>query len=329
MLLIFADDLTGALDAAAPFAGRGLATEVAIGLDGVPAALADAPAVLSVNLGCRDGDADEAGQRTRSLLALVPADTILFKKVDSRLKGHIAVEMDAMSYRHALVAPAIPDFGRIVVGGSVSGFGIDVVIPVHEKLGGHAGRCTIPDTRSQGDIREALVAAQAKGVDLLVGARGLAEALAEVMTGRTVPETAIIPAGKGLFVVGSRDPITVEQMEALERAGLASIIDAPNGAVPSHAYDGSGLTLVRATQGQKIFHRLSFPIGWRRALCRTSPQVLAGCFCRAGPRPKPCCAPWAFRGCVLPVNVFRAWVSAGVATNASLRSPAVLGKLTR
>lgn len=249
VLLIFADDLTGALDAAAPFAGRGLATEVAIGLDGVPAALADAPAVLSVNLGCRDGDADEAGHRTRSLLALVPADTILFKKVDSRLKGHIAVEMDAMSYRHALVAPAIPDFGRIVVGGSVSGFGIDVVIPVHEKLGGHAGRCTIPDTRSQGDMREALVAAQAKGVDLLVGARGLAEALAEAMTGRTVPETAIIPAGKGLFVVGSRDPITVEQIEALERAGLASIIDAPNGAVPSHAHDGSGLTLVRAAQG--------------------------------------------------------------------------------
>lgn len=249
MLLIFADDLTGALDAAAPFAGRGLATEVAIGLDGVPAALADAPAVLSVNLGCRDGDAGEAGHRTRTLLALVPADTILFKKVDSRLKGHIAAEMDAISYRHALVAPAIPDFGRVVTCGAVSGFGVDAAIPVHEKLGGHASRCKIPDTRSQADIREALVAAQAKGVDLLVGARGLAEALAEEMTARTAPEAAIIPPGKGLFVVGSRDPITVEQIEVLKSTGLVSVIDAPNGVVPSHAHDGSGLTLVQATQG--------------------------------------------------------------------------------
>ena len=86
MLLIFADDLTGALDAAAPFAGRGLATEVAIGLDGVGEALVAAPAVLSVNLGCRDGEAEEAHCRTRDLMAMVPAGTMFFKKIDSRLK---------------------------------------------------------------------------------------------------------------------------------------------------------------------------------------------------------------------------------------------------
>lgn len=116
VLLIFADDLTGALDATAPFAGRGLVTEVAIGLDGVRAALANGPAVLGVNLGCRDGEADEACRRTRELMGLVPAGTFLFKKIDSRLKGHIAAEMDAISYRQALVAPAIPDFGRVVTG---------------------------------------------------------------------------------------------------------------------------------------------------------------------------------------------------------------------
>ncbi|KAB0461675.1 four-carbon acid sugar kinase family protein [Agrobacterium radiobacter] len=249
MLLIFADDLTGALDAAAPFAGRGLATEVAIGLDGVRAALADAPAVLSVNLGCRDGKADEARRRTQELLALVPAGTILFKKIDSRLKGHIAAEMDAISYRHALVAPAIPDFDRVVVDGAVFGFGVEIAIPVYDRLGGHAGRCTVPDTRSKGDIREALAAAQTEGADLLVGARGLAEALAEAMTGQTVPEAAAVPAGKGLFVIGSRDPITVEQIDVLGSVGPVSIVEAPNGIVPSHADEGAGLTLVQATQG--------------------------------------------------------------------------------
>lgn len=249
MLLIFSDDLTGALDAAAPFAGRGLSTEVAIGLDGVPAAVADAPAVLSVNLGCRDGKADEARRRTQELMALVPADTVLFKKIDSRLKGHIAAEMDAVSYRHALVAPAIPDFGRIVVDGSVSGFGVEGTISVHERLGGHASRCAIPDTRSHADIREALLAGRANGVDLLVGARGLAEALAEMMTAQAVPEAASIPAGKGLFAIGSRDPITVEQIEILKGTGLVSVTDAPNGVVPFHAHARSRLTLVYATQG--------------------------------------------------------------------------------
>lgn len=251
VLLIFADDLTGALDAAAPFAGRGLATEVAIGLDGVRAALADAPAVLSVNLGCRDGEADKARRRTQELLGLVPADTVLFKKIDSRLKGHIAAEMDAISYRHALVAPAIPDFGRVVIGGAVSGFGVEAAIPVHERLGGHGGRCTIPDTRSQGDIREALAAAQAEGADLLVGARGLAEALAEAMTAQAVPEAAIIPPGRGLFVIGSRDPITVEQIDVLKSVGPVSIVEAPNGVMPRHTDDGAGLTLVQATQGKE------------------------------------------------------------------------------
>lgn len=249
MLLIIADDLTGALDAAAPFAGRGLATEVAIGLDGVCAALADAPEVLSVNLGCRDGQADEAYRLTRQLLGLVPADIVLFKKIDSRLKGHIAAEMDAISYRHALVAPAIPDFARVVINGAVSGFGVDGTIPVRERLGRHAGRCTIPDTLSKAEMSEALVAGRAEGVDLLVGARGLAEALAETMTGRAVSEAATIRSGNGLFVIGSRDPITVGQIEVLKGEGLASIVDAPSGAVPSQAQAGSRLTLIQATQG--------------------------------------------------------------------------------
>ena len=232
MLLIFADDLTGALDAAAPFAGRGMVTEVATGLEGVHAALAAAPAVLSVNLGCRDGKADEARRRTQELLALVPADTILFKKIDSRLKGHIAAEMDAISFRRALVVPAIPDFGRIVSSGAVSGFGVETAIAIDEKLGRHALRCSIPDTRTTEDIRQALSAAQAEGVDLFIGARGLAETLASVMAARVLPDVATVPPGKGIFVIGSRDPITLEQIDVLKSANLVSIIEAPNGAVP-------------------------------------------------------------------------------------------------
>lgn len=256
MLLIFADDLTGALDAAAPFAGRGMVTEVATGLEGVHAALAAAPAVLSVNLGCRDGKADEARRRTQELLTLVPADTILFKKIDSRLKGHIAAEMDAISFRRALVVPAIPDFGRIVSGGAVSGFGVETAIAIDEKLGRHALRCSIPDTRTTEDIRQALSAAQAEGIDLFIGARGLAETLAAVMSARVLPDVATVPPGKGIFVIGSRDPITLEQIDVLKSADLVSIIEAPNGAVPLDAEEDVDLSLIQATQGNEYLSSL-------------------------------------------------------------------------
>ena len=48
-LAIIADDLTGALDSAAPFAGRGLRAVVALGPDGLEAALASGAAVVAVN----------------------------------------------------------------------------------------------------------------------------------------------------------------------------------------------------------------------------------------------------------------------------------------
>lgn len=51
-------------------------------------------------------------------------------------------------------------------------------------------------------MSEALVAGRAEGVDLLVGARGLAEALAETMTGRAASEAATIRSGNGLLSSG-------------------------------------------------------------------------------------------------------------------------------
>ncbi len=251
MLLIFADDLTGALDAAAPFAGRGLVTEIAMDLDGVQAALAEAPDVLSVNLGCRDGTAEEAQRRTKTLLASLPDDVVLFKKIDSRLKGHIAAELDAISFGRALVVPAIPDFGRVVANGALQGFGVDEPISISATLGRHAGRSTVPDVASQEDLRVALLKAQEDGVDLLIGARGLAEALAQQMTGRTATQPAKVPEGKGLFVIGSRDPITLSQIDHLVAKALVRTLAAPNGVVPQDEADISGPVLVQATQGSQ------------------------------------------------------------------------------
>ena len=128
MLAIVADDLTGALDTAAPFASRGLHVEVALDVGAIAAAVREKPAVLSVTLASREIDATEARGVAAEALAALPPGTRLFKKVDSRLKGHIAAELDAMPFRSALVAPAIPAFGRVVRNGHVQGFGVETPI---------------------------------------------------------------------------------------------------------------------------------------------------------------------------------------------------------
>lgn len=252
MLVILADDLTGALDTAAPFAARGMHAEVALSAGAIAEALGEAPAVLSINLASREIGAEAARRAAEAALAALPAGIRLFKKVDSRLKGHIVAELDAISYRAALVAPAIPAFGRIVADGCVSGFGVDAPISVAARLGPHAARATIPDTASQSELSLWLERAGEAGIDLLVGARGLAEALAERMSGQAPVRAAEIPAGPGLFVVGSRDPITLAQIEALRGDGGLRYLPAPNGRLAGVQADGSALTLVQAVPGEDV-----------------------------------------------------------------------------
>ncbi|MBC2775540.1 four-carbon acid sugar kinase family protein [Rhizobium sp. AQ_MP] len=250
MLVIVADDLTGALDTAAPFAARGLHTEVVLKLGAVAHGLALSPDVLSINLATREKSPEEAFRLMRHVIGLLPRRVRLFKKIDSRLKGHISAELDAITYQRALVSPAIPAFKRVVLNGSIEGFGVATPIPIVDVLGQHAVRALIPDALADGDLIRALEVAEASHVDLLVGARGLAEALAFRMTGRADAELVAPPAGAGLFVIGSHDRITTEQVEQLRRLDLVAFNPAPNGVMAPSAPDPARVVLVQATGGE-------------------------------------------------------------------------------
>jgi uncharacterized protein YgbK (DUF1537 family) len=254
MLAILADDLTGALDSAAPFAARGMHVEVALATGAIGETLCAAPDVLSINLASREIGATAARRQVEMALAALPSGTRLFKKVDSRLKGHIAAELDAMSFRAALAAPAIPAFGRIVKDGCVTGFGVDAPISIAEKLGQHAARATIPDISSESEIHAWLDQSASSNIDLLIGARGLAEALAERLSGGATAQTAEIPRGTALFVIGSRDPITLAQIDALRAAFAPRYLPAPNGCLAGVGIrsDGSAITLVQAVPGEGV-----------------------------------------------------------------------------
>ncbi|MBI1621262.1 four-carbon acid sugar kinase family protein [Aquamicrobium zhengzhouense] len=244
-LAIIADDLTGALDSAAPFAMRGIATHAALGLEGLEAALAARPRILAISSDSREIDAGSARARVAALVSALPDGTRIFKKVDSRLKGNISAELDALPHTRSLVVPAIPDFGRFVENGNVTGFGVDEPISVAGALGAHAANAIIPDTGSQADIEAAL----SEGADLYIGARGLAEALARRLCSdqEARPDYPLKPA---CFVIGSTDPITLAQIDALRAAQPElAYFPAPNGEVASDAQSDADIILIQATPG--------------------------------------------------------------------------------
>ncbi len=251
VLAIIADDLTGALDSAAPFAARGLHTEVALTPNAVKSGLLQAPEVMSINLASREKPAADAFRVLRHVIERLPSDAILFKKVDSRLKGHISVELDAIPFTRALVAPAIPAFGRFVRDGHVQGFGVPTPISVANALRHHAARCSVVDAITDQHLSDALTVARAEGIDLFIGARGLAEALAFQMTGQPMSELVEPPIGPALFVIGSHDRITVEQVDRLREMQAVSYQPAPNGILGIVGPPQTFPLLVQAVSGKE------------------------------------------------------------------------------
>jgi D-threonate/D-erythronate kinase len=128
---IIADDLTGACDAGALFAGRG-----PVGVFAAPN-LPDArrPAA-ALDTGTRALSPREAAARVRDAAAGIAARLaggLLFKKIDSTMRGNVAAELDALMTvtraTIALVCPAFPAQGRAVAHGLLTVHGV----PAHES----------------------------------------------------------------------------------------------------------------------------------------------------------------------------------------------------
>lgn len=254
-LCIIADDLTGALDAAAPFAGRGMRVEVALSPGAAASVAASGADVMTVSTCSRDGSADAARAAMAQVVAALPPAVRVMKKIDSRLKGHVAAELSVLDPAHMLVAPAIPEFGRVTRDGCVTGHGVETPLSVAAVLGDLAARAAVPDVATPADMRQAL--ALAGSGDLLVGARGLAEALAIMLTGRAEATPVKPRAARSLLVVGSRDPITLEQVAMVRAADLVHWLPAPVGEIAAQGEGdadpvraaGAAHLLVQATPG--------------------------------------------------------------------------------
>ncbi len=263
---IIADDLTGALDAAAPFAMRGISTAVALGPEHLAQAIATGAWIVGVSTDSREIAPNAARAAVDAAMAALPAGTPLFKKVDSRLKGNIEAELEAIPHEKSLVVQAIPAFGRWMRDGKIGGFGVAEPIDIAERLGRHAGKAMVPNIAHQADIDEVL----SHNFDLLIGARGLAEAMAKAMAPDGAAEIAL-PPGRIFCVIGSTDPITLAQVERLKGTGAdIGYLAAPNGHCPE-AETSAAITIIQAVPGSSPADGKSVAIALGTSLSRFSP----------------------------------------------------------
>jgi uncharacterized protein YgbK (DUF1537 family) len=221
-LAVLADDLTGAADAAAPFALRGLDVSVALG-----ATVPDAVEVLALVTDNRWRPADEAAGRMRAAVGRARAwgAERLFVKIDSTLRGRVRAEvataLGAWGSGHAVATPAFPAQGRTVHGGALLVHGETTVADIGDHF--PAGVATM-DARTPDD----LLGIARRIVDdgaVAVGSGGLARAVAEVLVRapgpRPVPELRAVGV---LLVVGTTHAATQDQVAALLAAGGERIV---------------------------------------------------------------------------------------------------------
>jgi uncharacterized protein YgbK (DUF1537 family) len=268
--VIIADDLTGALDAAAPFAMRGVSTVVALDAAALPRAIATGARIVGVSTNSREIAPDAAREAVRAVMAQLPPGIALFKKVDSRLKGNIEAELDAIPHRRSLAIPAIPAFGRCMRGGRLEGFGVTEPIDIARKLGRHGAAAAIPDIAEQADIERALFA----DFDLPIGARGLAEALARAMAPGSLAPDLALPDGDAYCVIGSTDPITLAQVHHLRHSHPDfTYVAAPNGMASDRLPAPSRLTLIQATPGDTTASGPAVAAALGHSLSRLAPRA--------------------------------------------------------
>jgi D-threonate/D-erythronate kinase len=239
---IIADDLTGALDTAAPFAARGLRTVAALVPEAIPAALMQNADIVSLNSLSRHLSAGAAGEAAGRAAALAQAAGVAvpFKKIDSRFRGQPVTESEAVARAFGrsrlLLAPAVPTQQRHVHNGCIVGHGVGQRgIDMRGPTQGRAMAWQIPDTADDDSL--AYWAAHVLTADtdcLAVGAHGLGVALATHL-GRRPTEFADAPSPTGPVVVvaGSQDPVTAAQLDMLVTCQGVAMISCRDGRVPT------------------------------------------------------------------------------------------------
>lgn len=254
MIIVIADDITGAAEIAGIALKHGLDTVLTTELS-IPI---PRPEVLVMATDTRSGIAADAEQAMKEAASVISGsgDCLLFKKTDSVLRGHITAElavlMKELDFDNALLIPQNPSKGRIIKGGRYYIGGVDLdktdfksdpefpaySSSVKELLKGKtetlglatplepAGRIFIADAGSREEINMQLDKA-VSGKTLPAGGADLFTAILEHKNRKTAsPATRqSIPASKKVIVVcGSTQSKNITEEPYIRETGACEEI---------------------------------------------------------------------------------------------------------
>lgn len=241
MITVLADDLTSALDGAAPFAARGMRARVMLK---IPENMPDDVDVLSFDLDSRFLSGTDAKERFKAAGKCVRSASLIYKTVDSTLRGNPGFEtaglMEGSGRERAIVAPAFPDAGRTTALGyqyvndiplELTEFARDPRTPITtgdvacrmDGLGHH--QFTVFDAVCREEIENVVTTTGLRAPVIWVGSPGIAAALASAVPARMADVyKAMTPASKVLVVIGSLHPVNQQQLERLLQEGATAIL---------------------------------------------------------------------------------------------------------
>lgn len=220
--LVLADDLTGAIEVGALFAGLGVAAPVTTELSLSPPGLRGEQLVLVVDMESRHVSAAEAAQRVERLATAALHEGVrrIYKKTDSTLRGNIGAELGALisacGGAPVVYVPAYPKLGRVCREGRLyvrgrpvaqSAVALDALNPVGESsvLTVLTAQTDLPVRVIAGRHELFRAIADERGPEILVCNADFDEELtgyAEVLLRSEEPQLAAGPAGFAGSVAG-------------------------------------------------------------------------------------------------------------------------------
>lgn len=232
-ILALADDLTGALEAGAKFAARGLSVSVTANAS-VDPGQTKVQVIDTETRHMSAADSQEVVARLALQAAMHPPD-LIYKKTDSTLRGNIAAELrgllEGFPDRQLVYAPAYPAMGRTVRDGRLlingipvnkTEFGSDILNPVVEsdvrKMLGDLPALVLDGETDDDVLAAARLALTSKPSAIAVGPAALAGALAIAWAPIARPRQ--FPGVRHCLVVnGSMHSTSKAQIEAAKSAG--------------------------------------------------------------------------------------------------------------
>ncbi len=286
-VLIVADDLTGSLDTSGPFAQQGLTTMVvAQPLDSDADAVRDAR-VVSINTDSRHLGPAAAADRVERCVRRFTRQRfdIVFKKIDSTLRGNVATETMALlnvcDRKVALIAPAFPAQGRTVVNGLVHVDGVPLA-----RTGFARDALSPPPLKPLGELFAEFVGAQHVGgwrhgeplqfpeEGVVVADAGSDDELAELYSklSRHATQTLLVgSAGLGLVLARSLPaaPGATEAQAAESASTIEAVSNEPGSVKP--------ISIKPNSSEPVSIEPIVFVVGSRAARSREQVEQLRAC----------------------------------------------------